>query len=158
MDRYVTFIVASLLLTGVISAGDWNSQSGKVGDEIFSVAFPNRVEMKEKPGEISLFSREGDKALYILTRPEPAIVKDHNQAVNRLLNFHSFPPKTLVSKKVSKVGSKTILDLESMNMKTRVKSKVRFVITPKNVWELKTVFDNASEQEHAKFISSFNLN
>lgn len=157
-SKFGTSVIISLFLSGAAFAGEWTSHSGQIGNEVFSIKFPNQIETKEKPGEMTLYAREGSKALYILTTCNPALPKNPKEAVQKLLIRHSTYPKVVQAHKISTKRGNTVLDIDCLNKDTLVKTKIRYIITPENVWELKTVYDKFIDNEHEAFISTFNLN
>ena len=158
MRELISVLVSSLILSGALQAEEWVTQSGRVGTETFSVAFPSEPESKDKPQEMTLFSRDGAKALYILAVSNPPLVRSPAVAVEKFLRHHNTPPKSVVSHSVTEKEGNTLLDIDSFNSKNHVRTKIRYVITPNNIWELKTVFDHENEQDHSAFARSFELN
>lgn len=157
MNQLISLIASGMLLFGTTFAEEWVSRTGKVGNETFNVSFPTAASTKNDTQDMTLFAKDGDKALYILAVSNAPIVKNPTEVVGKFVKHHNTSPKKLLKHTVSQKGENTFLDIEAMNTKSQIKTKIRYVITPKNIWELKTAYDNLSDQQHDTFVNSFSL-
>jgi hypothetical protein len=135
--------------------GEWVEKTGQVASESYTVAFPGEVQTKEGTQEMTLYHRDKDTALYLLSTNTPPLIHAPAEAVKKLLNHHNQPPKSVLAHSVTTKGAHTILDLEAVHAKTHVKTKIRYVITPHNVWQLKTAYQD--KEDHERFVASFDI-
>lgn len=154
MFKYLLNICVFLSCTLV---AEWQTVQEKVGNESFSIAFPETPTEKNQEGNFTLFAHEDAKALYILTASNPPLVQDPQKAIQTLIMFHATGPRKTLSSSVSKEGENTFLDIESVDTNSQIRTYEHYVFTPQNIWKLKTVYDNPEDHQHEKFIRSFEL-
>lgn len=132
-------------------------KTGQVGSHQYTVTFPAAAEPSHTDKNHTIVARDGNKAMYVLSTSKTHIQRNPSQTIQILMGVYNIPPKKILSYNGKKEGNYAILDMDTINEETRVRTKIRYIITSENVWQLKTVFDNPDEQNHEAFVQSFKL-
>lgn len=151
MKLLITFLIifSSLIASDI--------KKGQVGGEKYTVTFPVKADEGHTDKNHTIVARDGNKAMYILSTSKTSITRPLPQTIQILMGVYNIPPKKILSHNGKKEGNYAILDMDTLNEKTLVRTKIRYIITSQNVWQLKTVFDNPEEQNHDEFIQSFKI-
>lgn len=157
--KMLVFIIFAFFYPFAASASDpttWHIKQGIVGVENFQILFPTAPKMKHENGEMILYAHDGNNAMYMLkvfNPPQPN--SDAGKAFAIFRGVIGQAPKSIVDWKTLIIDGNPVMDVETVNSETHVKAKYRYMITPNNVWEIKTVFDNASLHHNKEFTESF---
>ena len=152
----INFAISATFISAVpIEA--WVTEQGHVGREKFSVQFPESPQNKSSDRQITLYAHETG-AMYVVTAPNPAL--NHDDADKAFAIFRKVngePPKQITHWVVYEKDGNHTMDLETYNTQTMHKTKVRYIATKNNIWQLKTVYEDDNEHQHDEFVNSFKL-
>jgi len=156
------YLLTLLIISSSMEASDptnWEVLRGHVGSESYEVKMPVGSKLTYQDEQMQITARDGKEASYLLkVFNPPKAYPDSGKAFAIFRAVISQPPKSILDYKVSVQGGNAVMDVVTVNNQTAVKSRYHYVITSKNVWQIKSIYTNDDLHHHPKFLSSFQIN
>lgn len=158
--NYITLFLLSLTTLSFASdPSTWQIKQGTVGSEHYEIRLPGNPQVAFERDQMIITVYDGKDAAYLLKVFSPPQVFDEapNKAFAVLLGVNGQQPREIVDHRVFSINGNKVLDLTALNTETGVTSQYRYIITDKNLWQIKAVYNDAGRQHFEELKNSFKI-
>lgn len=136
---------------------NWSKAYQTYGDELILVKFP-LPPIVSQTGEIVTSLATYKNVGYILTSYNPTKkIENPKDFFQFALQELSSYPSTMGNFDVWHKHGKHFMELKTLNLETGVTSRIKFIITSKNLYVLETRYVHGADEKHEHFFDSFEV-